>query len=62
MKKKDKFKEIEKIVNGLNIFKFKVDDSKPGDSIFTSSETMDINEMIDDDMSVDEIVNIIKQW
>lgn len=66
MKTRLKYKEIENIVKNNNIIKkcnIIVDgNGNEIDSVFTSSDEADIIEMIESGLSVDEIIEIIKQW
>jgi DNA-binding NarL/FixJ family response regulator len=60
---KDTFKSIEKIVNDYSILKGKVSDGeKEIGAVFTTSEEMDIRELISDGLSVEEIIEVIKEW
>lgn len=66
MKSLKKFKEFEKLVKVSNILK-NVNPIEDGNgnmvnSIFTTSQEMDIMEMIKDGLSIDEMIDIVKQW
>lgn len=67
MKVNKLFKEIENIVKENNILKNNnpIEDGNGNiiNSVFTTSEEMDIKDMIEsDNYTINEIIEIIKQW
>ena len=64
MNKEKVFKQVEKKVKDLSQGQFKIIDSNgiEVNSVFTTSEEEDINEMINNGFTVDEIVIEIIKW
>ena len=64
MNKEKVFKQVEKKVKDLSQGQFKIIDSNGSEvnSVFTTSEEEDINEMINNGFTVDEIVIEIIKW
>lgn len=63
MKKEHLYKEIENSVRELGIMENHHKISIPlNQPIFTSSQEMDVKELINDGLNKEEIITIIKQW
>jgi len=62
MKRKDKYKEIERLAILRGFKKNYSVVNADLDHVFTTSEESDIKELIDDGKKIEEIISIIFQW
>lgn len=64
MKYNTKFNIIESKVRDERIIErlYNIESIPEGEPTFTTSQETDINEMISDGLSINEIMNVIKKW